>query len=492
MRRLAVAAALLWTACGSDPDPRGAAAPEVCRALRAEAPPADASLVLVVNDAMRRDRAGVYGGPATTPHFDAFARAHLLFEDAVAPAPWTKPSVATLFTSLHPSQHGVTDPVRDHDADGNLVEVDPRTLGSADVLGDGFDTLAESLQRAGFRTGAFIANPWLADRFGFDQGFDRYEDSFARWDVPGQEVVHGALTWLEGIPADERFFLYVHLLDTHQPYGSLGEQDAVELAGPGGPGLPTEGRRLLQRIWARSGNERILGLEELSLALLERAYDRGVERFDRALGTLLAALEARPDWPRTAVWVTSDHGEALFEHGWGDHGRSLHEPELRIPLAARLPGVAPETCRVERPVGLIDLAPTVCDYLGVACPASFHGVSLLRDAPAAERRYVVSEHILKGHRRRAIRDGRFKLVHRPDREVDWLLYDLARDPGETHNLLESGGELAQEAAIPREALETAVPAFTAPPPQRAPLDPAVAERLRELGYLETPPPDTIR
>jgi len=88
---------------------------------------------VVVNDAMRRDRASVYGGPVHTPRFDAFARAHLLFENAVAPASWTKPSIATLFTSLHPSQHGVTDPVRGGRADGGLEGRDPRALDEAAV-----------------------------------------------------------------------------------------------------------------------------------------------------------------------------------------------------------------------------------------------------------------------------------------------------------------------------------------------------------------------
>jgi arylsulfatase A-like enzyme len=254
---------------------------------------------------------------------------------------------------------------------------------------------------------------------------------------------------------------------------------------------------VLQEIWARSGNSRLLRADELSLALLVRAYDRGIERFDAALGQLLDGLAARPDWPRTAMLVTSDHGESLYEHGWGNHGRSLFGPELRIPLAARLPGVSPQPGRVACPVSLIDLAPTVCDYLGVRCPRSFVGQSLLRDAAPAPH-YLVSELAVSGHARRAIRNARLKLIERPDADAPaarLALYDLRRDPDETRNLLAPGARVAGAEAVAgilRGALAVAVLPFAAPEPTRAPLDPVLRRRLRELGYLEEAPPTTIR
>jgi arylsulfatase A-like enzyme len=218
--RLPLILALLapWTiaGCGSDGLDAERAAAESCRALHLQAAPARASLVLIVNDTMRRDRVGAYGGPARTPVFDAFAGENLLFRRASTPAPWTKPAVASLFTALYPSQHGVRDDPRLPARNGEAGRVR-----SADVLGTPLVTLAEVLRDAGFRTAAFVSNPWMGRPFGFDQGFERYEDGFARFDAPGEVVSRAGLDWLAGLGSDERFFLYLHYVDAHQPYGRL-------------------------------------------------------------------------------------------------------------------------------------------------------------------------------------------------------------------------------------------------------------------------------
>jgi hypothetical protein len=98
-----------------------------------------------------------------------------------------------------------------------------RELQSSDRLSASGVTLAEAYRAAGFRTAAFVANPWLDRRFGFEQGFEHYDDSFARWGVPGERVMKSALEWLATLAPDERFFLYVHTIDTHCPYPALPE-----------------------------------------------------------------------------------------------------------------------------------------------------------------------------------------------------------------------------------------------------------------------------
>jgi len=199
----------------------------------------------VVSDTTRRDRMGIHGGPAHTPHFDRFAEENLWFPQAVSQAPWTKPSVATLFTSLYPTQHGVvTHPSHQLRAGEELG----RRLVSSDRLADSAVTLAEAYRAAGFRTAAFVANPWMDRRFGFEQGFEHYDDSFARWEVPGAAVVESALAWLETLGADERFFLYVHTIDAHRPYPALTFEEALAAATqPPAPGdiplIPIAARR---------------------------------------------------------------------------------------------------------------------------------------------------------------------------------------------------------------------------------------------------------
>jgi arylsulfatase A-like enzyme len=305
----------------SDAAPVAGAGPiPVCRDLVRGAVPEAMNLVLVVNDTMRRDRPGVYGGEAVTPHFDAFARENRLFRRAVSPSPWTKPAVASLFTGLLPSQHGVLD----HPA---WRAPDRQGWSQADVLDAGVDTLAEVLGGAGLRTAAFVSNPWLERRFGFDQGFEVYDDEFADWNAPGERVIEAALAWLDSLAPDERFFLYLHTIDSHRPYGTLsaGEvlaaRERIELDPR--PLPPTDiaflkGVRLDDgRPWSATG-------VTTSPTQVEMAYDRGIENFDRVLGALVEALAARTDWQRTALIVTSDHGESLYERGYGNHGLWLY------------------------------------------------------------------------------------------------------------------------------------------------------------------------
>lgn len=474
----------LLPACGADP---GLAPEPPCQAVRLGAVPRDANLVLVVNDTMRRDRPGVYGGPARTPVFDAFARDHLVFLRSFSEAPWTLPAMATLFTSLHPSQHGVTShPHGQSRAHGPLH----RGLRTSDVLDDAYQTLPEVLRDAGFRTAAFVSNPWLDSRFGFAQGFEEYQDRFALFGVPGVAVARAALRWLKGQDPEERFFLYVHTIDSHRPYGVLDWKETLARADElrrDPRTLTPEQREELAPLVRFSEDGKLRGhLIEVSAALVEMAYDAGVEQFDAALGLLLEGLRKHPAWERTAVVVTSDHGEALYERGYGNHGNSLFDEELAVPLAARLPG-ASAAGPVDCAVGLIDLMPTLCAYLDLPCPARAAGTSFL---PGPERapRYLVSEAVMGSPGQRALRTRAWKLLSASGPGGGaWGLYDLRADPGETRNLLEGepSAEARRIAAFLGDRLAEAVPASDVlPRPRSAPLDPDLERRLRELGYLD--------
>jgi arylsulfatase A-like enzyme len=459
-------------------------------------------LVLVLNDTMRRDRSGVYGGEAATPHFDAFARENVLFRGAVSPAPWTKPAVASLFSGLLPSQHGVLD----HPAWRPAAQ---QGWSQADVLDEGVDTLAELMRRNGVRTAAFVSNPWMERRFGLDQGFEVYEDSFASWDAPGERVIEAALAWLDTLGPDERFFLYIHTIDSHRPYGALSAGEVLaareRIEHDPRPVPPTDigflkGVRLDDgRPWSETG-------VTTSPVWIEMAYDRGIENFDRVLGALVEALSARPDWERTAVIVTSDHGESLYERGYGNHGLGLYEEEIAIPLAARLPGVTGPS-EIECPVSLIDMLPTLCVYLDVPCPEPTAGASWLAggdpDPPAP--RFLVSEGVQRLPRSRAIQNERYKLLFQPDGrygedgvvrprrpdEFPYLLFDLLGDPLEKRDLLSRVNVTPETRDIGESlarAMDEVVGRIAPRKPEAAPIDPAQRERIEALGYVVPEPP----
>ena len=468
----------------------------VCGELRFGGRPPDTSLVLIVNDAMRPDRLGVYGGSAHTPAFDAFARANLLFDRAYSQSPWTKPSMATLFTSLYPSQHGALMHSHYRHSNQSGEELQEPVLES-DVLSAELTTLAEVLRGAGFRTAAFVGNPWIERRFGFDQGFQVYDDSFASWDVPGERVSRAGLEWLAGFESGERFFLYLHFMDSHRPYGRLTQAEirerAAELRADRRPLGPAARQAIAKLVYMEDGTPAVSGDIPASVTLLEMAYDRGIENFDRALAEFLEGFAAHEAYSRTALIVTSDHGEALFTRGYGNHGTGLYDDEMAIPLVARLPGVTAATSPIMCRVGLIDLMPTICSYLGLDCPEPLVGLSLLehtRTGAELRDRYLVAEGVLSKLQNRAIRNESHKLLWQPQRGPDnkiYALFDLRRDPGEMRDLLGSKPRSESTQRIVStlmRAARVAVPEIEAPRKESITLDAKREERLRALGYLD--------
>ena len=463
---LAAWAASALPGCTSE---RSLAPAPPCAELELRGAPLRRSVVLVVNDTMRRDRVGAYGGPARTPAFDRFAAEGLLFEHAYSQAPWTKPSVATLFTGLYPSQHGVLS----HPAGGGpAVESDalPREL----------TALAELLAAAGYETAAFVANPWLREELGFAQGFETWDDAAAANGAPGEPLVRAALGWLANRRDPRPFFLYLHTMDSHAPYPPIAEETLAarktELAADDRP-LREAAQVAIRNATRLEGGRSIaeLGVPP-SIALLGIAYDGGLAQFDAALAQLLAGLAERPDAGELAILVTSDHGEAFFEHGWASHGHGLFDDEIAVPLAAHLPG-ATGPARVGCPVGLVDVMATLCVYLGVDCPKDDFGVSFLPSPGAArEPRWIASEGVLRKPEHRSIRNGDVALLFEPrGRRVP--------APGvraDAYELYSEGeeGELGERRPVPEElkrALASAVSKHAAPrtagvpsTPRRAP------------------------
>jgi arylsulfatase A-like enzyme len=486
-RSARVLALVLASAC-SDPEPREIA----CGELPRTAAPEGASVVLVVNDTMRRDRIGIYGGPAHTPRFDRFAAEGLWFARAVAQAPWTKPSIATLFTSLYPTQHGVVTHPTGQLRSGEALN---RNLRTSDRLPAAAATLAEAYRAAGYRTAAFVANPWLDRRFGFEQGFELYDDSFARWGVRGERVMKAALAWLAELPPEQPYFLYVHTIDTHRPYPALTWSEVRKaLEEPPPPGeLPPRAKREIASLLRLEGPRPPGVRPPAKRRVVRRAYDKGIERFDAALGLLLDGLAQDPRRDRTGVIVTADHGEALYRRGYGNHGLGLYQSELAVPFAAQLPGAARGL--VDCRVGLVDVMPTLCDWSGLECPADMAGRSIFDAVPAEDPGEIYhAEATMLDEDQRAVYQERYKLIYLPGRRPEaepppsaWALFDLVADPGEERNLLAEDPRSPEVEAIfatLRAALEHAPSEQGSLEPEHAPLDPELEERLRRLGYLD--------
>lgn len=454
---------LLLGACGqgapSEPTPG------VVTAVHDVAPPAapvQRDILLLLVDTLRADHLGLYGYPrATSRHLDAFGLSALVFERVLAPAPWTLPSVASVMTGAYPSVHG-------------LCAKDGET--ELETLRPGLATLAEGLQAAGYRTAAIITNPWLKGRaHGLQRGFEHYE---VLTGIDAREV-HAQATKLLRAEDARPLFLYLHYMGPHGPYHRhpvLGR----EVLGP----LPERYDRPLTAAEqaALPGYLRLDGPQELG-TYVDR-YDAAIHAWDQAFGEWMARLEARAPERAPIVCVIADHGEEFVEHGGWNHGETLYAEQLSVPWILRLPGRAPG--RVDAPVSLIDVAPTLLAAVGAPIPPTMAGQDVLAHALASTRALFAETDVRMGgiadpaYRQRSVRIGTRERIERPG-GVE--CYDLALDPTQAEaGCGEAEGDATLESALRAWSEASARAAEQLGTSKRVELDPALLEELRELGY----------
>jgi arylsulfatase A-like enzyme/Tfp pilus assembly protein PilF len=400
-------------------------------------------IILISIDTCRADHVGCYGtGPSATPNLDRLAAHALRFTHVLSPVPMTLPSHCSMFTGMTPLGHGVHD---------NLTY----------RLDDGCLTLPEILRKHGYRTAGITGAFVLDARFGIGQGFEHYDDridtgtggSTRLNERKAQEVTRLALQWIEQAPRG-RFFLFLHYYDPHAPYEPP---------------------------------------QSFAASFASDPYRGEIAYVDDCLGQLFAKLDALDLYKRSLILVTSDHGEGLGEHGESGHGYYIYQSTLHVPLIIKLPGRT-EARVVDEPAGLIDLAPTILGQVGLALPAAMTGRDLLdggtraREAkqPSAPRpdaqRALYCESLTPTKHGCApllgVVRGELKYIQttRPE------LYDLARDPRESRDLIT---ERARQANELRAGLETWLAQAAGPelPGRRAAPDEEMRARLQSLGYI---------
>jgi arylsulfatase A-like enzyme/Flp pilus assembly protein TadD len=407
----------------------------ICPGLLAESKPA-LNLVIITIDTLRADHLGCYGyKQIRTPNIDALASESARFERAYTPVPVTLPAHTVILTGTYPVFSGM------HDFSGN--KLNPKQ-----------PTLASVLKRQGYTTGAVIGSAVLDSRFGLNQGFDFYYDHFdfnrlqesnlEEMERPGNVVADVALDWL-GKNRSNQFFLWMHLYDPHYPYR---------------PPPP------------------------YSEQYKDRLYDGEIAFADVQVGRLISFLKANNIYRNTLIVLTGDHGESLGEHGEKTHGFFIYNATLHVPVIIHLPGSTANRT-VSELVSLADLMPTVLQALKVEIPAEVQGQSLLPlmvPKKAGESRNLYAETFLprlhfNWSELRAVETDKYQFIDAPEPE----LYDVSKDPGETHNLYADKKAVAEEL---RNRLTTLVGQYSAGQElaEKTGLDPALMERLKSLGY----------
>lgn len=413
-----------------------------------------ANVILITLDTTRADRMGFLGSKrALTPNLDALARQAAVFARAYSQVPLTTPSHATILTGTYPQFNHVRD------------------LGSP--LDKDLPYLPEILRRHGYHTAAFVGSqvldPKSASAPGFDRGFEVYDapfharrpgdDRYHSIERRAMEVVEHALAWLNQHPRGP-FFLWLHFYDPHDPYDPPPQFKARYAASP---------------------------------------YDGEIAYVDFAVGKLLNALRSRGLYQQTLFAVVADHGEAFGEHGELSHGLFLYDDTLHVPLLIKLPGARAAHQLIESRVGLVDIAPTLLQELGIAPPPSMQGSSLLQlmQGNAGGRRSTASSGATESssdrseyaetdypHRAfgwsslRAWRAGKYLYIDAPERE----LYDQSADPQDSHNLVKTAPAVADAMAAQLQAFRRKTTRAGGAQPA---ITPQQAAQLQALGYVSS-------
>jgi arylsulfatase len=471
------------------------------------------SVILVTIDALRADSLSFAGGPhIESPNLDRFAAKSVVFTEAISSFVGTTAAMPSLMTGLFPSFEGVDRwNAATYYGFSDLNDPDEKKGLTRNVR-----TLPEILESAGYATAGFNTNPLLTSKFNFDQGFAHYEEFGDFYAVaaesrehrleahypPANVVVDRVLRWLDtakGLP----FFVWFHLMDPHSPY----------LPPPPFHRLPERSytvasdleinealyRRLLDQDGKHPPQEyisfsRLPGSRKEVFAHVRALYEGEIAFADRELGRLFEELEKRRLLESTLVVVTADHGEEFLEHGHVSHHRlePALEELIRIPLVVRLPASqgTHQPARIDPLVTMVDLAPTVLDYVGLADEASAMNGSSLRPliegSEAGERTAFISS-INYGVAR--TKEWKYRRIKRPFGEhlPGESLFRIAHDPLEQRDVAPQHPErlLALRAhydAFAQELRQRGRP-LPASSEEDLELDPETAERLRGLGYL---------
>jgi arylsulfatase A-like enzyme len=449
--------------------------------------PSRPHIVWIVIDAQRAGSLGAYGYRRdTSPVLDALASEGVLFELAMSQESYTQASVPSYFTSTYPLTHQVL---------YNNPDID--------VLDESFVTIAEILRDDGYQTAAFVFNPHLKARFGFNQGFELYDDDKEGWKkgIPhyinyetASKIHEKTARYLEDTTQDP-IFLYLHYRDVHDPYVPPPPYHKRF--------LPRGYEPVVDILYPEEGH---LPLHE-NVRLARSQYDGEILYTDFYIGKTLNLLaEHGLTRDNTVFVVTADHGEEFFDRHPGDrggsfHGRTLYREQIHVPLIFSFPGLEPKKRRLTSAVALVDIVPTLLDYIGIDPGRfDFQGQSLLPMIREGRERegFVYSG---GNHNRGAIISGKWKFYRndrqlkrnrrrnftRPEADQTYEfvdeLYDIETDPAETNNLIDEYPEVAR---LLEEQLKQITNELTKgkKPSNSVGLDDETKRQLEALGYVD--------
>ena len=460
------------------------------------------NVLLYMVDTLRASHTSVHGyARPTTPFLNKLAAEGVVFADCQAQATWTKPSVASMMTSLYSFTHGISM--------------------DTDTIPKGATTLAEQMRAAGYVTASAIANPFAGRVTGLERGFDylmeypvvdRLRTDAADRGTDSAALNRAVFPWLDR-HRHEPFFLYIHSTDPHAPYRPPAEFEKKYASPAETPAFNREYGAM--RDVRQYGGGAVVGRQDMAAKgvnpdqWIRRAidrYDAEVEHNDRSFAALAGKLQELRLLDNTLVVFVSDHGEEFLDHGWTGHGHSLYQELTNVVWVMWNKKLLPAPRRVSEPVQLIDLMPTILELTGIrpeggvlqgvsVAPLARGGATLNRKQPVMSSRFrypnVRPSGFVPENQTGTIAriDAQWKLISRDQPERAGLpaveLYDRRADPAEAKNLAAQRPDVVKrqlaEIQLWVEAQKQIRGHLGGSGTTR--MDPQTLERLRSLGYI---------
>ncbi len=404
--------------------------------------PDNPNIIFVAYDTQRADHVGCYGyDKNTTPNADRLASGGIRFDECLSPSSWTLPSFAIAFTGRYPRSLGV---------ERQRYAIPQNT-----------QTLAQSLADAGYYTCGVVSNPFLHPGTNMDLGFETYEFRTYVFDPNcAEKVTDTTIRWLsEGLP--EPFFMFVHYIDPHQPFG-LSEETADRF-GSGYEG-PIK-RAFCDRdgtLYKGEDRQRIMDMYDGDCWYTDSEFGRLLDKID---GKTSGEAPSNSIEKRTIIALMSDHGEEFWDHGGADrgfgcpeydrgldHGHTFYQELIRVMLILRYPEAVKSGFVFSTPMSLLDLPPTLLDLAGLdpkSLGGDIAGISLCNavsqngDPESAPKdRTIYMDSLLFGTPKLGVIQYPWKMIHHLDSGRSEL-YNLLEDPKEKTDVASLNWKLSE-------------------------------------------------
>ena len=453
-------------------------------------------VILVQLDTLRKDHLDAYGYERpTAPVLRALAGEGAIFQNAITQTSWTKAETPSILTSLYPTTHGVH-------------QIPDRLPASA-------TTIAEAYRQAGYATLSYSSVVFTGQFTNLHQGFEELHEGEStagragpRGAKTAREFVDRLVDWL-GDHRDVPFFVYLHFFDPHPPYEPNRPYDTL-WADPKGREQYLKDQEALKKTVtdAFMAQRGMATREEMTKAGVDPDaylrfskdwYDGSIRGMDTEIGRLVERLRELGLADRSLIAFYADHGEEFHEHGRMWHGQSVYGELLRVPLIVWGPGHVAKGVKIDEPVELVDVMPTLLDLSGVSPPAGMQGQSMRpllekatgwkRRPPVAERQPMGGTDFPNAAESYAIMDGNWKLIHnvvRPPQQPEFELFDFYQDPLDQKNVALDHPDVVERLAKSLDAWHQMAKSAKLKPDSELTkgMTKEQLDQLRSLGYVK--------